>query len=106
MRFARREPGLFRTAFSVPAPVFQPPDPANAGGSGLNPFQLLGLALDRMVEAGVLAADRRPGAEFLAWAAVHGLSLLILEGPLKGIDDNGAEALGQRLLRMVEQGIS
>jgi AcrR family transcriptional regulator len=106
MRFAQRETGLFRTAFAIPAPVSEPPDPANAGQTGLNPFQLLGSALDRMVEAGVLAPERRPGAEFLAWAAVHGLSLLILDGPLRGIDEARADAFGQRLLDMVEKGLT
>ncbi len=105
MRFARQETGLFRTAFSVPAPVFEPPNPANAGASGLNPFQLLGLVLDRMVEGGVLLPSRRPGAEFLAWSTVHGLSMLILDGPLQGIGEAAAEDFGQRILDMVERGI-
>jgi hypothetical protein len=106
MRFARSETGLFRTAFSIPAPVFEPPDPANSGTSGLNPFQLLGLALDRMVEGGVLSPAGRPGAEFLAWSTVHGLSVLILDGPLQGISEAAAEEFGQRLLDMVERGLT
>jgi AcrR family transcriptional regulator len=107
MEFALREPGLFRTAFSVPAPVFQqPPNPANAGATGLNPFQLLSLALDRMLEAGILKPKDRPGAEFLAWSTVHGMSLLMLDGPLRGIDASTAEQFGKRLLDMVERGLS
>jgi AcrR family transcriptional regulator len=107
MAFALSEPGLFRTAFSVPAPVFQqPPNPENAGSSGLNPFQLLTLALDRMTAAGILRAKARPGAEFLAWSAVHGLSLLMLDGPLRGIDLPTAQHFGTRLLDMVERGLT
>lgn len=105
MAFALREPGLFHTAFSVPAPVFEPPNPANAGATGLNPFQLLTLALDRMAAAGILRAKERPGAEFLAWSAVHGLSILMLDGPLRGLDAPTAQHFGKRLLDMVERGL-
>ncbi|HSV57250.1 MAG TPA: TetR/AcrR family transcriptional regulator [Variovorax sp.] len=106
LRFAQEETGLFRTGFAPPEPVEQvDPDPAKAGASGLNPFQLLGAALDRMVEAGVLPAERRPGAEFLAWSAVHGLALLVIDGPLVGLPRKTTEALGQRLLHMVEKGL-
>lgn len=105
MHFARFETGLFRTAFSAPAPVFEPPNPESSGASGLNPFQLLGLALDRMVEGGVLSPARRPGAEFLAWSTVHGLSMLILDGPLQGVGEAVAEDFGQRILDMVERGL-
>lgn len=105
MRFALREPGLFRTAFSVPPDVSAPTDPATAGETGLNPFQLLGMALDRMVEAGILQPKQRPGAEFLAWSTVHGLSWIMLDGPLRGIKPEQAERFGERLLTMVEQGL-
>jgi AcrR family transcriptional regulator len=107
MAFALREPGLFKTAFSVPAPVFeQPPNPENAGATGLNPFQLLTLALDRMAAAGILKPKDRPGAEFLAWSTVHGMSILMLDGPLRGIDAATAQHFGKRLLDMVERGLS
>src|ERR1700738_2450073 len=52
--FAMREPGMFRTAFSISPPVHSH-DPANAAAMGLNPFQLLSLALDRMPEGGLLS---------------------------------------------------
>ena len=105
LRFAQAQPGLFRTAFSaVEAPELDA-DPAKAGASGLNPFQLLAAALDRMVDAGVLPPARRPGAEYLAWSAVHGLALLIIDGPLRVLDEAQARAVGQRLLDMVEKGL-
>jgi AcrR family transcriptional regulator len=105
LRFALAEPGLFRTAFSIPDDVETDADPAKAGDSGLNPFELLSAALDRMVDAGILPARRRPGAEYLAWSAVHGLSMLLLDGPLRGREPTQAEVLGQRLIDMVEQGL-
>lgn len=105
LRFALTETGLFRTAFSVPDEVEDDADPAKAGNSGLNPFQLLGAALDQLVEAGVLPAERRPGAEYLAWSAVHGLAILLIDGPLRSRASEQAEVLGQRVLDMVEKGL-
>ena len=105
LRFARTEPGLFRTAFSVPGDPEVSRNPAMAGKSGLNPFQLLGVALDRMVDAGVLISERRAGAEYLAWSAVHGLAMLALEGPLRRLTRTQLRGIERRLLEMVEQGL-
>ena len=104
LKFALAQTGLFRTAFSVPASP-EDRDPAKGGSSGLNPFQLLSAALDLMVESGALPQERRPGAEFLAWSAVHGFAVLLIEGPLKDFGSKQATALGQRLLDMVEKGL-
>jgi AcrR family transcriptional regulator len=105
LRFAQSEPGLFRTAFAVPGEAETTDNPAMAGRSGLNPFQLLSSALDRLTEAGVLPPERRSGAEYLAWSAVHGLAMLALEGPLRRLTRTQTRAIGQRLLDMVEKGL-
>lgn len=105
LKFALAETGLFRTAFSVPEQVEGDLDAAKTGKSGLNPFQLLGSALDLMVEAGVLPRERRPGAEYMAWSAVHGLAFLIIEGPLSRASGKEIHALSDRLLQMVEKGL-
>ncbi len=105
LRFAQVEPGLFRTAFSVPDDLDNATNPARAGSSGLTPFQLLAAALDELVEAGVLPRERRPGAEFLAWSAVHGLAMLIIDGPLRGLEQDQTQDIGRRLLDMVELGL-
>ncbi|HEY1215572.1 MAG TPA: TetR/AcrR family transcriptional regulator [Bryobacteraceae bacterium] len=105
LKFALTEPGLFRTAFSTTDPVEGDLDAAKAGASGLNPFQLLGVTLDLLVETGVLPRERRPGAEYLAWSAVHGLAFLILEGPLSVASHEEIRRLSERLLRMVENGL-
>jgi AcrR family transcriptional regulator len=105
LNFALTETGLFRTIFAVPYDWPAAPDPAKTGSTGLNPFQLLGVALDRMVEAGALPKQRRTGAEFLAWSAVHGLALLIINGPLREVPRAQTAALGQRLVEMVEKGL-
>jgi AcrR family transcriptional regulator len=105
LRFAQAEPGLFRTAFSASDNLRSAASPARAGEGGLTPFQLLAAALDGLVEAGVLPRERRPGAEFLAWSAVHGLAMLLIDGPLRGLDRAQAEGATRRLLDMVERGL-
>jgi AcrR family transcriptional regulator len=106
LRFAQAETGLFRTAFAAPqAEWTEHEEPYGAGPSGLDPFQLLSRALDEMVEAGALDARRRPEAEYLAWSAVHGFALLLIEGPLQGLDADHVEPLAERLLSMVQNGL-
>ncbi len=103
--FAMKEPGMFRTAFSVPPPVHSP-SPANTAAMGLNAFQLLSLALDLMLASGLLSKTVRQDAEYLAWSTVHGLALLVLEGPLHQMPHEIVLALGDRLVVMVERGLS
>ncbi|MFH8369255.1 TetR/AcrR family transcriptional regulator [Streptomyces sp. NPDC018031] len=105
LRFAQEEPGLFRAAFHVPGDMTSAADETAAGGTGLTPFELLGAALDDLVEAGVLPADRRPGAEFLAWSAVHGLAVLLIDGPLRGLAPTQADDAGRHLIDMIERGL-
>ncbi|GER17856.1 TetR/AcrR family transcriptional regulator [Variovorax boronicumulans] len=105
LRFAQAQPGLFRTAFVVSEEAQGDVGAEGAGASGMNPFELLGAAVDRLVDAGLLDPARRPGAEYLAWSAVHGLALLIIDGPLRGVDATATHALGQRLIDMVERGL-
>ncbi|CAN5299454.1 TetR/AcrR family transcriptional regulator [soil metagenome] len=105
LRFARDEPGLFRVAYTVPSNLADALSPDKAGPGGHTPFQLLGTALDELVAAGAVPAERRPGAELLAWSAVHGLAMLVLEGPLRDIDDKTARGAGQRLIDMVDRGL-
>ncbi|MBI2771158.1 MAG: TetR/AcrR family transcriptional regulator [Burkholderiales bacterium] len=106
VEFAQAEPGLFRASFSMPGDEGGPLDEAKAGESGMNPFQLLGSALDLMVQAGVLPKERRIGAEYLAWSAVHGLAMLVIDGPLHAFTPAQARVVGQRLLDMVEKGLA
>ncbi|MER6387535.1 TetR/AcrR family transcriptional regulator [Streptomyces sp. NPDC059382] len=105
IRFAVTEPGWFRTAFHVPADMVHATDTTAAGEGGLTPFELLGTALDGLVHCGVLAAERRPGAEFLAWSAVHGLAALVVDGPLRGVAPERVHDAGQDVITMVERGL-
>ena len=88
LRFARDEPGLFRAAYTVPSDLEQAFSPEKAGPSGRTPFQLLGIALDetgrRRRDARRAPARRRAAC---AWSSVHGLAMLVLEGPLRDLDE-------------------
>lgn len=106
--FARREPGLFRTAFAArPFGVDESggEDDSPRGASGMDPFQLLGRALDDMVDTGLLPSRQRSGAEWMAWSAVHGMAFLQLNGPLRSLKEADSQALAERLVAMVEQGL-
>ncbi len=105
LRFALSETGLFQTAFATPELLTFTGDPARAGESGLSPFELLGAALDKLVETGLLPPERRPAAEFLAWSAVHGFAKLIIEGPLHTVPRADIDAIGARVIAMVEKGL-
>ncbi len=105
IKFALDEPGLYRTGFTIGELGAGDGDPAKAGASGMNPFQLLAAAMDRLVKAGVLAPERRVGAEYVGWSAVHGLAMLAIAGPLRRLPRANIEALGQLVVDMVEKGI-
>jgi AcrR family transcriptional regulator len=95
VHFALAEPGLFSTAF--------------AGGEGTpdraGPYGLLADVLDELVDAGVLPADRRPGAELACWAAVHGFATLALQGPLRALPAADRERELEGLLDRVARGL-
>jgi AcrR family transcriptional regulator len=106
VRFARQETGLFRTAFASSTAVGEADvDPERAGPGGLSAFHLLTKALDDLVHAGALPPTRRPGAEYLAWSAVHGLAMLTIDGPMARLPAAEIDALGARLLDVVTAGL-
>jgi len=104
LHYARDEPGLFRTAFTAADELTDDDDDAT-GDTGLTPFGLLNAALDDLVAVGLLPPARRPNAELMAWSAVHGLSMLLIDGPLKHLDLNQADASGQQLLDHIQAGL-
>ncbi|MEV3984507.1 TetR/AcrR family transcriptional regulator [Nonomuraea sp. NPDC049758] len=105
LRFARTEPGLFRVTFYVPDDMTRAQVPASAGQGGLTPFQLLGAALDDLVSCGLMSPQRRPGAEFLVWSCVHGLAVLLIDGPLRGLPDELADPAVHDLIDLIEKGL-
>jgi AcrR family transcriptional regulator len=74
--FALSRPGLFRTAF------LGADKPAVDGTGPEGPHMMLVRGIDELVRLGFVAEDLRAGAEVASWSLVHGLSLLMLDGPL------------------------
>jgi AcrR family transcriptional regulator len=106
VRFALTEPGLFRTAFAVSRRLEHFGPGEGAAESGLNPYELLNRQLDELMEAGGLPAERRPYADTTAWAGVHGISVLMLDGPLRDLPEAEREAATASLLDNIERGLT
>lgn len=100
--FAMAEPGLFRTAFTPggmrDADAAVPPQQ--------HPFRILSACIDDLVDSGVLSPGRRDGLDEAAWAAVHGLAVLFLDGPLAVADADRKQLITDRLLTVINAGIS
>jgi len=127
LHFALEEPGLFRTAFCHTAqPASEAddevqaesgdhgqPDGADADGAApgvrdlrrYRAFKILSESLDLLVQLGLLRPERRPNAEIPAWAMVHGLATLLLDGPLDLGDKAAQDAILQMALDNVVNGL-
>lgn len=105
IRFAREEPGLFRTAFATQHDVSAVAEPAAAGPTGRSAIELLTDALNGLVDTELLPPERRPGAEFLAWPTVHGLAYLAADGPLRSLEPAQLDDLTTQLLDMIDRGL-
>jgi hypothetical protein len=57
-----------------------------------------------MTQAGILAPEDRQAAAATAWAAVHGLSALLL-GPLAGMPRQARDALIESCLDLIGRGL-
>lgn len=108
--FALTQPGLFRTAFtSHPATSHdddhdQPAGPEAGSPDVAEPYEILGEVLDEAQAAGLLDPQRRPGAEIAVWSAVHGLAVLLLDGPLPNTPAGIKFAMGQ-VFGLIDSGL-
>ncbi|GAB0102679.1 TetR/AcrR family transcriptional regulator [Nocardia sp. JMUB6875] len=102
IEYASRERGLFRTAFcGSDLDVHKDEDVLE------DPiFQLIGVGLDALVALGFMDPRQRPGAEFTAWAAIHGLATLIVDGPLADVEDAEREAAIRHAIATVLRGFA
>jgi AcrR family transcriptional regulator len=101
VRWARANPGLFRTAFDH--------DAAPAGAAqvqvSLPARQALAEGVDALVAAGELAPADRPYSEEAAWSAVHGVALLLISGPLRHAPKRDQDGIVERVLEMAVGGL-
>ena len=99
VRVGVSEPGLYRVAFgpyrSVPLDGAEPPA-----------YAMLLQALDDLVAAGIMAADRRPLAEAAVWGSVHGLVCLVNDGRLGPLPEEAVDVALQRCVEMVVHGVA
>ena len=104
LAFAREEPGLFATAFAVPDqhPYVVPDGVRGADGS---PLGQLRDVLDELVEAGLLDPRRRECVEFPVWSTVHGLAVLIEQGPLRVAPEAEISMLTDRVLGFIAESL-
>ncbi len=58
------------------AVAFLPFEPSEGSPEDPNPWDLLAASLDELMNVGAMPPDRRPGAEIVAWSAVHGFATL------------------------------
>lgn len=107
--YAIAEPGLFRSIWaaahypSVPVTAESLDDIADAERS--DPYLILNAVLDQLVETGAIPASHRLYSETVAWSAVHGLSMLIINGPLAAMPPAEIDRVLNRLCDVVDAGL-
>ena len=97
IKFALDEPGWFTVAFFSTG---VPTEPSLAP-----PYLALVDALDAMAKDGTLSPDRRAGAEWPCWSAVHGFAELALRGPLRHAPRRDVDALAARTVDDIIAGV-
>ncbi|MGP3967134.1 TetR/AcrR family transcriptional regulator [Streptomyces sp. 6N223] len=98
--FALAEPGLFRSCF-----CHTHGDATAESVREYDTFRLLHEVLDTLVAAGRLSPELREGGETAAWATVHGLATLLLDGPLSALRREHRPAVIERTLDAVVNGL-
>lgn len=71
-----------------------------------HPHDVLTTELDRLTESGHLPPGARPGAEFVVWAAIHGLAVLLIDGLVHIDDREDVERQAERLVFATFNGLA
>lgn len=96
---------LGEAAFALPQ---QHAYDAADGGTGQErtPLGHLRTALDELVDAGVLQRRRRDGIEYPIWSAVHGLAVLVGQGPLRDVPDATRQHLEELTFTFIDDSMA
>ncbi|MBJ8348998.1 TetR/AcrR family transcriptional regulator [Antrihabitans sp. YC2-6] len=94
--FAIAEPGLFLTAFCRGDSELT--DPLDSQLHEHEPYRLLVDVVDELIQAGLADESERTIIETSAWSSVHGLSMLLIDGPLRLIPDDAKIELIQEVV--------
>jgi AcrR family transcriptional regulator len=105
VQFALAEPGIFEVAFAEAWPADETGAP-DISRQASGPYGLLNQVLDELVAAGGLPASQRAGADVACWAAVHGFSMLVLQGPLRHLPPDQRDAALDATLDIVSRGLT
>jgi AcrR family transcriptional regulator len=100
IEFALTETGWFKTAFGSLVLDHDQDLPDSK-----DPYAILNGLLDDLVTAGALPIERRPGAEYAAWASVHGIATLLTEGPLVALPEDERRRAIDRAVGAVVSGL-
>ena len=100
VEFAVTEPGWFRTAVGAIRPAVPTASPDER-----NPFTMLNIILDDLVAVGAVPTERRPGAEYAAWSAVHGIATLLVDGPLADLPITDRTQIVNKVIEVVLAGL-
>jgi AcrR family transcriptional regulator len=100
IEFALTETGWFKTAFGSLV-LGEDPDLPDSK----DPYAILNRLLDDLVTCGALPTERRPGAEYAAWASVHGIATLLTEGPLVHLAEEERRRAIDRTVGAVTSGL-
>lgn len=98
VRWALEDPAVARLAFG--AARTEPTAPISP-----HPHDVLVAELDRLVDLGALTPSTRPGAEFVVWAAVHGLAALLANGHIHLDSQRAIDREAERLVRAILTGL-
>jgi AcrR family transcriptional regulator len=99
VRWAVEDPAVARMAFA--AGQTEPATPVIP-----HPHDVLAAELDRLADAGGLPASARPGAEFVIWAAMHGLAVLVADGLVRLDSAQAIDREAERVLSAVLTGLA